>query len=65
VNTPRFSQVCVRISAELIVLENEQYLARLADPQYRAFLAALFRMALADEDDDPTPIAEAALFPQS
>jgi hypothetical protein len=50
---------------DLIVLENEQYLARLADPEYRAFLAALFRMALADEDDDLDAIADAALFPQS
>jgi hypothetical protein len=65
VNTLRFSQVCVRISAELIVLENEQYLARLADPEYRAFLAGLFRMALSAEDDDPTASGVAALFPQS
>jgi len=46
VNPPPFSHVCARISAELIALDCERGEARIEDPEYRAFLAGLFRMAL-------------------
>jgi hypothetical protein len=50
-NSPPFSKVCAGISAELIAVENEQRLIRLADPRYRAFLAELFRMSLTADHD--------------
>lgn len=50
VNPPPFSQLCARISAELVALESERDLARLADPRYRAFLADLFRVCQIDDE---------------
>jgi hypothetical protein len=46
VNSPSFSQICARISAELLAADAEQRAARLADPRYRKFLADSFRMSL-------------------
>jgi len=51
VNRPPLSQRCARISAELIAVEIEQYFQRLAGPQYRAFLAGLYRLALVDDEN--------------
>lgn len=51
VSSPPFSKTAAQISSELIALENEQWLARLADPRDRALLAELFRMALDDPRD--------------
>jgi len=45
VNPPPFSQLCERISAEL-------FAARLTDPRHLAFLAALYRLALVDDEQD-------------
>lgn len=69
VSTSRFSHVCARISAELMVVDSERRRARLEDPQYRLFLADLFRMSLTGanpvrEDsvsisDRPNPAQEA------
>jgi hypothetical protein len=39
------------ISSELIAFENERQLAWLADAKYRAFLAGLFRISLAEDGD--------------
>ena len=62
VNSASFSKVCAKISAELVALENEQHLARLADPRYRAFLAGLFRISLSAEDDPDNERERAHFF---
>jgi hypothetical protein len=51
VNSPPFSQICARISAELVAVEIESWQAQLANQEYRAFLVALYRLALADDED--------------
>jgi len=51
VNSPSFSHSSARISAELIEVEVEQYLERLKAPEYRTFLAALYQLALAANND--------------
>lgn len=50
VNTPLFSQVYARISAELMAVENERWLARSKDPQSCRLLAEHFRMSLTETD---------------
>jgi hypothetical protein len=47
---PNFSQVCARISAELMAAEIERWQAEIADPHFRAFLIGLYRLALEEED---------------
>lgn len=50
-NAPPFSPLGPPISAALIAVEIEQHIARLHDPQYRAFLTGLFRLAMEPDDD--------------
>jgi hypothetical protein len=71
-NSPTFAQVCERIAAELAAVENERQSLRLSDPQYRAFLANLCRIALTadhaptmSEKEGTTKAAESFRFPQS
>jgi hypothetical protein len=51
VNPQPFSHLCARISAELMAAEIEKWQAQIADPQLRAFLVALYRLAMADDDE--------------
>lgn len=60
VNPPPLS--CARISAELMALENERWVARLSDPRYRVFLAGLFRMSSALPPPPRTSVDDGAFL---
>ena len=49
VEPPSFAQVCQQIADELAA---SNWQLKIADPRYRAFLAALFRHALVEDEDD-------------
>ncbi len=52
VNPPCFSQCCARVSAELVAVEIERWQAKLADPEFRAFMLGVFQTTLAKYDED-------------
>jgi hypothetical protein len=51
VNLPHLPQLYDCISAQLMAADVEQWEAFLSDPAFRAFLATLYRLALADDEE--------------
>ena len=49
VEPPSFAYICQQIADELAA---SNWQLKIADPRYRAFLAALFRDALVEDEDD-------------